>query len=178
ALAMAATPSKCNGSFATGIQANGNANCSVADVIELAETAPPGGIPNYGIFWFDSATHTPRVIDNNGQVVQLGLVNLFNSNGNTLEEYNGTTPQLFNLYGTRTDASNYERLRLGYDTADGYFSVGADAAGTGTQRGLGFWLQGSLRWVVDQSFNFKPWSDNLKDIGSSTLRVHNLYLGT
>ena len=41
ALALAGTPAQCNGSFATGIQANGNANCSVADVIELAETAPP-----------------------------------------------------------------------------------------------------------------------------------------
>lgn len=37
ALALAATPAQCNGSFATGIQANGNANCSVADVLELAE---------------------------------------------------------------------------------------------------------------------------------------------
>jgi hypothetical protein len=178
ALALAGTPAQCNGSFATGIQANGNANCSVADVIELAETTPPNGIPNYGIFWFDSATHTPRVIDNNGQVVQLGLVNVFNSDANTLEEYNGTTPQTFNLYGTRTDASDYERLRMAYDTTDGYFLMSADAAGTGTQRGLGFGLQGSLRWVIDSSFNFKPWSDNIKDIGTPTLRLKHLYLGT
>jgi hypothetical protein len=178
ALALAGTPAQCNGSFATGIQANGNANCSVADIIELAETAPPNGVANYGILWFDSTTHTPRVIDNNGQVVQLGLVNVFNSNANTLEEYNGTTPQTLNVYGTRTDASDYERLRLGYDTTDSYFFMGADAAGTGAQRGLGFWMQGSLRWAIDSSFNLKPWSDNLKDIGSATLRVHNLYLGT
>ncbi len=37
ALALANTPAQCNGSFATGIQANGNANCSTADVIQLAE---------------------------------------------------------------------------------------------------------------------------------------------
>jgi hypothetical protein len=178
ALALAGTPGQCNGSFATGIQANGNANCSVADVIELAETAPPSGIANYGIFWFDSATHTPRVIDNNGQAVQLGLVNVFNSDANTLEEYNGTTPQVFNLYGTRTDASDYERLRLGYDTTDGYFIASAEAAGSGTQRGLGFSLQGSLRWVIDPTFNFKPWSDNIKDVGSPTLRLKHMYLGT
>jgi len=178
ALALAGTPAQCSGSFATGIQANGNANCSVADVVELAETTPPSGIPNYGVFWFDSATHTPRVIDNNGQAVQLGLTNVFNSNANTLEEYNGTSAQTFNLYGTRTDASNYERLRLGYDSTDAYFFVGADAAGTGTQRGLGFLMQGSLRWAIDSSFNLKPWSDNLKDVGSPTLRVHNLYVGT
>jgi hypothetical protein len=32
------SPTQCNGSFATGVQTNGNANCSTADVIELAET--------------------------------------------------------------------------------------------------------------------------------------------
>ena len=178
ALALAATPAQCNGSFATGIQANGNANCTTADVIQLAETSQPAGLPNYGIFWFDSTTHTPRIIDNNGQVEQLALLNVFNADANTLEEYNGTNPQTLNVYGTRTDASDYERIRLSYDTSDGYFFIGADAAGTGTQRGLGFWLEGGLRWVVDSAFNFKPWSDNLKDIGTATLRVHNLYLGT
>ena len=45
----------------------------------MAETAQPAGIPNWGVFWFDAATHTPRVIENSGQVVQLGMTNLFNS---------------------------------------------------------------------------------------------------
>jgi hypothetical protein len=144
ALALAGTPAQCSGSFSTGIQPNGNANCSVADVVELAETTAPSGIPNYGIFWFDSTTHTPRVIDNNGQAVQLGLVNVFNSDANTLEEYNGATPQTFNLYGTRTDASDYERLRLGYDTTDGYFVASADAAGTWSR------LELVMRWVWEQ----------------------------
>jgi hypothetical protein len=175
---LAQTPSQCNGSFATGIQANGNANCSVADVVQLAETGPPIGIPNYGIFWFDSTCHCPKVISNNGQAVQLGLLNAFNMDANTLEEYNGANPQTLNVYGTRTDASDYERMRLGYDYTDGYFLVGADAAGTGLQRGLGFWLQGSLRWVIDSGFNLKPWSDNVKDVGSSTLRLKHLYTGT
>jgi hypothetical protein len=175
---LAQTPTQCNGSFATGVQANGNANCSVADVIQLAETGPPIGIPNYGIFWFDATCHCPKVISNNGQPVQLGLLNVFNADANTLEEYNGASPQFLNVYGTRTDASNYERMRLGYDTTDGYFLLGADALGTGLQRGLGFWLQGSLRWVIDSGFNLKPWSDNVKDIGAPTLRLKHLYLGT
>ena len=175
---LAQAPTQCNGSFATGVQPNGNANCSVADVIQLAETGQPTGIPNYGIFWFDSSCHCPKVISNNGQPVQLGLLNVFNLDANTLEEYDGANPQTLNIYGTRTDASDYERMRLGYDTTDGYFLLGADAAGTGTQRGLGFWLQGSLRWVIDPGFNLKPWSDNVKDVGSSTLRLKHLYTGT
>jgi len=175
---LAQTPTQCNGSFATGVQANGNANCSIADVVQLAETTPPTGIPNYGIFWFDSACHCPKVISNNGQPVQLGLLNVFNMDANTLEEYNGASPQTLNVYGTRTDASDYERMRLGYDATDDYFFVGSDAAGTGAQRGLGFWMQGLLRWVVDPSFNFKPWSDNAKDVGAPTLRLKHLYTGT
>jgi hypothetical protein len=175
---LAQAPTQCNGSFATGVQANGNANCSIADVVQLAETTPPNGIPNYGIFWFDSSCHCPKVISNNGQAVQLGLLNVFNLDANTLEEYNGANPQTLNVYGTRTDASDYERMRLGYDTTDGYFFVGSDAAGSGTQRGLGFWMQGSLRWAVDPSFNFKPWFDNAKDVGTPTQRVKHLYTGT
>jgi hypothetical protein len=175
---LAQTPTQCNGSFATGVQANGNANCSTADVVQLAETSQPAGISNYGIFWFDSTCHCPKVISNNGQAVQLGLLNVFNTDANTLEEYNGASPQVLNVYGTRTDASNYERIRLGYDSIDGYFLLGSDAAGTGTSRGLGFWLQGSKRWVIDSGFNFKPWSDNVKDIGSATLRPKHLYIGT
>jgi len=175
---LAQTPTQCSGSFATGIQTNGNANCSVADQVQLAETSQPNGIPNYGIFWFDSTCHCPKVIDNNGQPAQLGLLNVFNLDANTLEEYNGANPQTLSVYGTRTDASDYERLRLSYDTNDSYFFLGADAAGSGTQRGLGFWLQGSLRWVIDPTFNLKPWSDNVKDVGSPTLRLKHVYVGT
>ena len=175
---LAQVPTQCSGSFATGIQANGNANCGTASVMQLAETTAPTGIPNYGLFWFDSTCHCPKVISNNGQAVQLGLTNVFNPDANTLEEYNGLSPQTFSVYGARTDASNYERLRLSYDSTDSYFFLGADAAGTGTQRGLGFWVQGSLRWVIDSAFNLKPWSDNIKDVGTPTLRLKHLYAGT
>lgn len=178
ATALAQLPTQCSGSFATGIQANGNANCGTASVMQLAETAAPTGIPNYGLFWFDSTCHCPKVISNNGQAVQLGLTNVFNTDANTLEEYNGTSPQAFNVYGSRVDATDYERLRLSYDSTDSYFFLGADAEGSGVQRGLGFWMQGSLRWVIDSSFNLKPWSDNIKDVGTPTLRLKHLYAGT
>jgi len=175
---LAQNPTQCSGSFATGVQADGNANCGTASVMQLSETTAPTGIPNYGLFWFDSSCHCPKVISNNGQAVQLGLTNVFNTDANTLEEYNGATPQTLNIYGSRTDASDYERIRLGYDSTDSYFFMGSDALGSGTQRGLGFWLQGSLRWVVDPSFNLKPWSDNIKDVGTPTLRLKHLYAGT
>jgi hypothetical protein len=146
------TPAQCNGSFATGIQANGNANCSTADVLQLAETTAPTGIANYGLFWFDSTCHCPRVLDNNGQPVQLGLTNVFNQDSggtnpaNTLEEVNGTTPQALRVYGTWTNSTNWERTGLAWDATDGYFVLKNENAGTGSQRGLGFWIGSSIRW--------------------------------
>ena len=128
-------PGQCTGSFATGIQANGNANCSTADVIQIAETTAPSGIANYGLFWFDSTCHCPKVISNNGQAVQLGLLNVLNADANTLEEFNGTNPQTLRVYGTRTDASNYERIGFKWDNSDGYFAVASENAGTGAKEG-------------------------------------------
>ncbi len=51
-------PTQCNGSFVTGIQANGNANCSVADVVELAEQVELGGalVIEHGDVMFSAAS--------------------------------------------------------------------------------------------------------------------------
>jgi len=184
ALALAQTPTQCSGSFATGIQANGNANCSTASQIQLSETAAPTGIPNYGIFWFDATCHCPKVISNNGQPVQLGLTNIFNqdSNGgnptNTLEQVNGTNPQAFRVYGTWTNSTNWERTGLAWDQADGYFVVKNENAGTGSQRGIGFWIGSNVRWAIDTASNFKPFADNLYSVGSTSLRPATGYFGT
>jgi hypothetical protein len=173
AVALAAVPTQCSGSFATGIAANGNANCSTADVIQLAETTQPAGIPNWGVFWFDSATHTPRVIDNNGQVVQLGLTNLFNSDpggdpADNLEERNGTNAENFRVYSTFTNNTTWQRTSLGFDTTDNYAVVRSENAASASAPGLGFWVGPGLKWVVDATGNLKPWTDNAFNLGSDT----------
>jgi hypothetical protein len=178
ASALAQPPTQCTGSFMTGIQANGNAICSTADVMQLAETTAPTGLPNYGLFWFDASCHCPKVISNNGQAVQLGLTNLFNADANTLEEYNGTNPQGLRVYGTRTDASNYERIGFKWDNTDGYFAVASENAGTGSQRGIGFLIGSTVRWSIDTASVLKPFTDNAFNIGSSSLRPKTIYAGT
>jgi len=180
------TPTQCNGAFVTGVQANGNANCSTADVVQLAETTQPSGIPNYGIFWFDSTCHCPKVIDNNGQPVQLGLLNVFNFDANTLEERNGTTPQTFRIYQT-TDApeANYSRLSLGFDSTNLRYSVSADYAGTGSAYGIEFKLGSTVPWYISSNFNLLTGTDNQRDIGADALGngnnglgIHSLYYAT
>ncbi len=173
ALALASVPTQCSGSFATGIAANGNANCTTADVVQLSETTPPAGIPNWGVFWFDSATHTPRVIENNGQVVQLGLTNLFNSDpggdpADNLEERNGSNAQNLRVYSTFVNNTTWQRTSLGFDATDNYSVVRSENATSGSAAGLGFWIGSGLKWVVDAAGNFKAWADNAFNVGSDT----------
>jgi hypothetical protein len=173
ALALAGSPTQCSGSFATGIAANGNANCTTASVIQLAETTPPPGIPNWGVFWFDSATHTPRVIENNGQVMQLGLSNLFNSDpggdpADNLEERNGGNNESFRVYSNFVNNTTWQRTSLGYDATDNYAVLRSENATSASAPGLGFWIGSSLKWVVDSSGNLKPWTDNTFNLGSDT----------
>ena len=49
-------------------------------------------------------------------------------------QYEGTNPQGYNIYNTRTDASNYERARMGWTT--NAYEIKPEAAGTGTVRVL------------------------------------------
>jgi hypothetical protein len=173
ALALAAVPTQCSGSFATGIAANGNANCTTLNVIQLAETTPPAGIPNWGVFWFDSATHSPRIIENNGQPFQLGLTNLFNSDpggdpADNLEERNGVSAQNLRVYSSFTDNTTWQRASLGFDATDNYAVLRSENATSASAPGLGLWIGSGLKWVVDATGNLKPWTDNQFNVGSDT----------
>jgi len=48
----------------------------------------------------------------------------------TMEQANSTNAQVFNIYGTKTDGSNYVRLSIAPDATT--VSLGAESAGTGT----------------------------------------------
>ena len=142
-------------------------------MIQLAETTQPAGIPNWGVFWFDSATHTPRVIDNNGQVMQLGLTNLFNSDPggdptDNLEERNGSNVQSLRVYSSFVNNTAWQRTSLGFDATDNYAVVRSENAASGSAAGLGLWIGSGLKWVVDAAGNFKPWADNAFNLGTDT----------
>ena len=125
------------------------------------------------MFWFDSATHTPRVIDNNGQVTQLGLTNLSNSDpggdpSNNLEQRNGGNAQSLRVYSSYSNSTTWQRTSLGYDAADNYAVVRSENANSASAPGLGLWVGNAKRWVVDGAYNFKPWADNLYNLGSDS----------
>jgi len=175
ALALAQPPTQCSGSFATGIQANGNANCTTPNVIQLAETTQPAGIPNWGVFWFDSATHTPRVIDNNGQVSQVGLANLFNSDPNgdpedNLEERNGSTPQNLRIYGNYVNNSTWNRISLGSEVVNQttYNVLRSEDATSANALSIGIHIGSGIKWLFDPYGMLKPNTDNSYDIGTDS----------
>jgi len=59
---------------------------------------------------------------------------LFRDAANTLAQRNGVNAQAFNLYNTYTDASNYERGALRYDS--NVLGLHSQALGTGTVRNI------------------------------------------
>jgi hypothetical protein len=122
------------------------------------------GISNDGNFYISANAGTPQKIATSATSSYFS--NLFQEDANDLGEYNGTTPQNLHVYGTYTNISNYERTGVGWDATDGYFVLRNENAGTGSQRGIGFWIGNGLRWAIDSSSNLKPWTDEAFNIGT------------
>lgn len=118
---------------------------------------------------------------------------------NTLALRNGTSAQAFNLYGTYTDASNYERALLSYDSGNSRYQLVTQKLGTGADRD--FFFQGGTSsgfvysrtatdmlqfgqdgvgtyWKITTSGHFLAGTDNTYDIGASgASRPRNVYVG-
>lgn len=103
---------------------------------------------------------------------------------NTLAQRNGTNAQTLRIYGTYTDASNYERLGLFISGNDA--NVMTQQAGTGVARNmylgvsgaaqLFVYVNGAVRWRVDSTGLFLANTDNAVDIGaSSNFRPRNVF---
>ena len=89
---------------------------------------------------------------------------------NLLEQRNGTSSQTLAVYGTYTDANNYERIRIYYDPSGSAFTIAADKLGTGTARGIQFVAGGNVR--------FKILSDGTFENISSITVNNNIFAGS
>lgn len=74
---------------------------------------------------------------------------LVRADANTIDHFNGTgeTATRHNWYTNRTDASNYDRLSIYYDTGSDHFVIDSNKAGTGTIRRLNVAMGGSIFWI-------------------------------
>lgn len=162
-----------NVSFFTGsagygyLEAYGLCDTNLTAGIGVHPTFTGVGVKSAGTISWSSTT----TIDGAADVV------LARDSANTLALRNGTNPQTFNLYGTYTDASNYELLQLFTSTTSGGCSIFTKSAGTGATRQLGFGVNGSAQWAIDTNGNWVSGADATYDIGlNGSKRPRNLYM--
>jgi hypothetical protein len=127
--------------------------------------------------------------DKTNSILTLGAdVNFVRQAANTLALRNGVNPQVTYVYGTYTDASNYERAIVGFNSAS--FEFGSEISGTGVSRNVRikaagasstvvFAINGSDRWYFSSAAHLLAISDNTYDVGASgSSRPRNVYIGT
>jgi hypothetical protein len=126
------------------------------------------GISNDGNFYVSANAGTP-------QKIATTATSSFFSNLTQEDTYDvgqfvvGETtanPQNLHVYSSYTNSSTWQRTSLGYDATDNYAVVRSESSTSGGAPGLGFWVNSGLKWVVDASSNFKPWTDQTYNIGS------------
>ena len=122
------------------------------------------GISNDGNFYISANSGTPQKVATTGTSSYFS--NFFQEDANDLGEYNGTTAQNLHVYSSYTNSSTWQRTSLGYDATDNYAVLRSENSTSGAAPGLGFWVNSGLKWVVDASSNFKPWTDQAFNIGS------------
>jgi len=134
------------------------------------------GISNDGNFYISANGGAPQKVST--AATSSYFSNLVQEDANDLGEQNGTTAQSLHVYGTYTNASNYERTGLGWDATDSLFVLKDENAGTGSQRGIGFWIGSTVRWAIDSGSTLKPFTNNSFNIGSTTLAPQTIYAAT
>ena len=121
------------------------------------------GISNDGNFYISTNGGSPQKVATTATSSYFS--NLWQEDANTLGVYSGASPQGLHVYGTYPSTSNYERTGLGWDPSSTYFVLRNENAGTGVQRGIGFWIGSGIRWAIDTQSAFKPFMTNSFDIG-------------
>lgn len=92
---------------------------------------------------------------------------------NTLALRNSTNAQAFNIYNTYTDASNYERGFVKWNT--NVLKIGTEKAGTGTARALEFQTDGTTRLTISAAGDVTV--AGLMNISSSGIRASSTGYG-
>jgi hypothetical protein len=100
---------------------------------------------------------------------------------NTLAQRNGVNAQAFRVYNTYTDASNYERGKIAWDT--NVLKIGTEKAGTGTARALELQTDGTTYLVINTGASPRhsftggntQFSGNLSTSGDITIAAADPY---
>lgn len=92
------------------------------------------------------------------------------------QQRNGTNAQKAQFYKSFTDSSNGEWYEI--DTTGTVFMLTSKANGTGTVRGLGLGVNGTLKWYAETANgDFFPNTDKALNLGGSSNRVQDAFIG-
>ena len=126
------------------------------------------GISNDGNFYISADAGVPQKVATTASSSYFS--NLLQEDGYDLGQFvvgeTTANPQSLHVYSSYTNSSTWQRTSLGYDLADNYAVVRSENSAPGAAPGLGFWINSGLKWVVDASGNFKPWTDQIYNVGS------------
>lgn len=132
-----------------GFQITGSGGTVTTDqpVLDLAQTWNDGGVTFNGLKLdvTDTASDAASLLVD----LQVGSSSKFSVykdagavfDGNLVEIRNSTNPQVVNVYNTFTDASNYERGFLKWDSNT--FKIGSEALGAGSNRNVAIYNSGA-----------------------------------
>lgn len=98
-------------------------------------------VSNYAFGW-SSSTTSPESSD---------LI-LVRDAAQTLAQRNGTSAQAFRVYNTYTDANNYERAKIAWES--NVLRIGTEKAGTGSARALELQTDGTTRLTISTTGAF------------------------
>ena len=104
--------------------------------------------------------------NNNGAYLRIFDSYLYEGGANAWDIRNGTNAQTFNIYNIYTDASNYERASLTWDT--NIFKINSSALGTGTARDV-YIQSGNAVWQFKANGNTVIAGNGLTMSGGWTL---------
>ena len=100
-------------------------------------------------------------------------LSLFRDAANTLAQRNGTNAQTFRVYNTYTDASNYERGYMRWNS--NVFEIGGEVLGSGTARTLKVMNSTTIQItpsnaVLQVDANIRPTSNGSNNLGTDSVR--------
>lgn len=120
-----------------------------------------------------------------GGAVSIGAADvvLTRDAANTLAQRNGANGQCLNIYGTYSDASNFERVELRRNGAN--FDLRTNHLGTGLPQPLRIYTSGAaalqlgtngvISWNISTSGHVLPGVHNTYEIGSQALQINRIY---
>lgn len=121
------------------------------------------GLDSIGRVNIGAASNASLAFNNGSGNIDLALVR---DAANILGQRNGTNAQIFRVYNTFTDASNYERGKV--EWASNVLRIGTESAGTGSARALELQTANTTRFTLGASGGVTIADANDVAVGTTT----------